>query len=208
MNTTHPHPLVLALLDAIRSGRIGSDASDRILSVRGVPKPQPRVKAFVRGKTGRAGVFTPGKADEWKYQIQQAFMGQGLPKLKGPLVAVVSFVLHRPKNQYRTGRFSHLLKDGAPEAPVAKPDLDNLIKAVWDSLNGIAFDDDSAIVGTIAEKRYSDHRQDECPVEHQDFTSSDRILGLRGGQGMALALLTTGEIRALLQPLVIECEKK
>ena len=40
--------------------------------------------------------------------------------------------------------------------PTKKPDIDNLIKSVLDSLNGIAYKDDSQIVTVVAEKFYSD----------------------------------------------------
>ena len=36
-----------------------------------------------------------------------------------------------------------------------KPDIDNLLKAILDSLNGIAFDDDNQITDVIMKKRYS-----------------------------------------------------
>lgn len=40
--------------------------------------------------------------------------------------------------------------------PTKKPDLDNILKAVADSLNGIAYKDDSQIVTVVCRKYYSD----------------------------------------------------
>ena len=40
--------------------------------------------------------------------------------------------------------------------PTIKPDLDNCVKIVADSLNGIAYKDDSQIVSVVADKYYSD----------------------------------------------------
>ena len=37
--------------------------------VSGIPKAQPRVKAFVRG--GHAGVYTPDSAESWKQAVRQ-----------------------------------------------------------------------------------------------------------------------------------------
>jgi len=43
----------------------------------------------------------------------------------------------------------------------ARPDLDNLIKAVSDALNGIGYRDDSQVVSVTAVKQYA--AQDEAP---------------------------------------------
>ena len=39
--------------------------------------------------------------------------------------------------------------------PVSKPDLDNMVKAVGDAMNGIAYSDDSQIVSLKARKVYA-----------------------------------------------------
>jgi Holliday junction resolvase RusA-like endonuclease len=41
--------------------------------------------------------------------------------------------------------------------PPAKPDLDNVVKAVLDGLNGVAYKDDSRVVGIHSVKIYSDN---------------------------------------------------
>ena len=41
-------------------------------------------------------------------------------------------------------------------APCKKPDIDNILKSLFDALNGYAFTDDSQIVRITAEKVYSD----------------------------------------------------
>jgi Holliday junction resolvase RusA-like endonuclease len=40
--------------------------------------------------------------------------------------------------------------------PDKKPDIDNILKAIFDSLNGYAFADDVQIVQVYAEKQYAD----------------------------------------------------
>lgn len=40
--------------------------------------------------------------------------------------------------------------------PAKKPDLDNVAKIVLDSLNGLAYQDDAAVVELVVEKFYSE----------------------------------------------------
>lgn len=47
------------------------------------------------------------------------------------------------------------MRDGAMR-PTTKPDIDNVIKAVLDGLNGVAYADDSQVVALSASKCYSD----------------------------------------------------
>ncbi|CZR99694.1 Endodeoxyribonuclease RusA [Clostridioides difficile] len=49
--------------------------------------------------------------------------------------------------------------------PSKKPDLDNIIKSVADSLNGIAYKDDSQIVEVVSKKYYSDKPRVEVILE-------------------------------------------
>ena len=65
-----------------------------------------------------------------------------------PVEVVIDFVFARPK--------SHLRKSGvradAPRLP--RPDLDNTTKAVLDSLNGVAWEDDSQVARLVVSKTY------------------------------------------------------
>lgn len=129
--------------------------SRMVASVRvvGIPKGQPRPRAFVRPGSGRAGVFDPGTAEGWKGDVARAFSvheGQGLA---GALEARLTFFLPRPKSHFRKcGRL-------APKAPrflyTKKPDADNLAKAVLDALTGIrVWMDDDQVTDLIILKRW------------------------------------------------------
>jgi len=48
--------------------------------------------------------------------------------------------------------------------PTKKPDIDNCIKAIADSLNTIAYKDDTQIVKVVAEKRYSEKPRVEITI--------------------------------------------
>lgn len=49
--------------------------------------------------------------------------------------------------------------------PTKKPDLDNVIKAVLDALNGVAYKDDSQVVRIEACKEYSDSPRLEIQIK-------------------------------------------
>ena len=121
--------------------------------VAGIPKAQPRVKAFVRG--GHAGVYTPDSAETWKQEVRrQAAANAPESILTGPIRVELDFFLPRPK--------VHLDKHGVPKpkSPVwcqKKPDLDNLIKAVTDAITDTqrVWLDDSQICEITATKTYA-----------------------------------------------------
>jgi Holliday junction resolvase RusA-like endonuclease len=49
--------------------------------------------------------------------------------------------------------------------PDKKPDIDNILKAIFDSLNGYAFADDVQIVQVYAEKQYADEPFVEVEID-------------------------------------------
>jgi crossover junction endodeoxyribonuclease RusA len=121
--------------------------------VSGIPKAQPRVKAFVRA--GHAGVYTPDSAESWKQAVRQEAVANAPESLMtGPIRLQLDFFLPRPK--------AHLDRHGVPKAksPVwhcKKPDLDNLIKAVTDAITDTqrVWLDDSQIYQITAVKTYA-----------------------------------------------------
>ena len=49
--------------------------------------------------------------------------------------------------------------------PTAKPDIDNVVKAALDAMNGVVYADDKQVFEVIVSKRYSDHPQGYIEVE-------------------------------------------
>ena len=113
--------------------------------VHGIPKGQPRPKAFARG--GHAGVYDPGTAGEWKAMVAAAGEPLRPPEpLTTPLLVSLEFVMPRPQKVPRRlgrGRMTH----------TSKPDLDNLAKAVLDALTQAGWwRDDNQVCGLDASK--------------------------------------------------------
>jgi Holliday junction resolvase RusA-like endonuclease len=72
-------------------------------------------------------------------------------------------VLEGPVKVTITAYFSHKTKTGWH---VSRPDLDNIIKAVLDALNGIVFDDDAAVCELVASKKYDDNERVEVQASN------------------------------------------
>src|SRR5262245_14963703 len=102
-----------------------------MIRVYGIPKPQPRPRAFVRNIGGkmRPRVHEAGTAEAWKSAIADAF-GRGA-KLEGsgPIQFDVVFLMPRPKRLAKKSPYRIPCDNGA--------DCDNLIKSTWDALTSI-----------------------------------------------------------------------
>ena len=122
--------------------------------VAGVPKAQPRVKAFVRGR--HASVYTPDTADAWKAEVRRSALAKcSTPEpLTGPLSVKLTFFMPRPKS--RKGDVWHTIK----------PDGDNLTKAVLDALTDAGiWGDDAQVARQLVLKLYATGTNDAgCAV--------------------------------------------
>ena len=75
--------------------------------------------------------------------------------LRGPIGMTVTFVMERPKFHYGTGKNERKLKESAPPYPVARPDLDKLVRSVFDSITDAKlWVDDSQVVWVQTKKVY------------------------------------------------------
>jgi Holliday junction resolvase RusA-like endonuclease len=114
--------------------------------VTGIPVPQGSMKARVIGKN-RASVFhsSSSKLKKWRGAIGVSAKAaiQEKDRLKdSPLSVKLVFEMPRPASVRRP-------------APSVPPDLDKLVRAVFDGLEGIAFTNDSRVVSLEASKAYA-----------------------------------------------------
>ena len=119
--------------------------------VPGIPKGQPRPRAFVRGN--RAAVYDPGTAEGWNGQIALAWRATGHEKvIDGVFDVRLEFRFPRPKHHSNS---KGVLKPAAPDWHTAKPDADNAAKAVLDALTTLHVWKDDALVSSLTvTKRY------------------------------------------------------
>lgn len=116
-----------------------------------VPKGRPRFT-----KSGHT--YTPKATREFEAAVRFAFMSSTCEKLPVyakdvPIIVEALFGKSVPKGLSKKKTAMYL---SGQVSPVRRPDLDNYLKAVLDGLNGCAFEDDSQIIRTIAEKLYTD----------------------------------------------------
>jgi Holliday junction resolvase RusA-like endonuclease len=96
------------------------------------------------------------KLAPWRANVAQsaaAAMGDK-PLLDEPLWMAVMFSFWRPQAHYRTGKYAEMLKPSAPAQPITYPDIEKLVRAVNDAIEGIVFRNDSQVVRLFAEKVY------------------------------------------------------
>lgn len=97
---------------------------------------------------GRIVQVNSAKHKRWRNAVSFAALDlvtDGWELLDEPLELSVIFYLPRPKTATR----AH---------PAVMPDVDKLLRAVFDSLSGVVYVDDSRIVRVFAQKAYADDR--------------------------------------------------
>ena len=119
-----------------------------------VGKGRPRVSR--RGNY--VHTYTPEKTREFEDAIRFEFMASNCEKmpvyereqaLKAEVLVGVSIPQSYSKKKQALCRCRMI-------APSKKPDIDNILKSIFDALNGYAFADDVQIVKVVAEKVYAD----------------------------------------------------
>lgn len=112
--------------------------------VEGKPKTKKNTWFTSRGK-GKGHAFRPPTGSKsFEAKVSKAAKEQFDKPFENPIHLDIKFFFHRPKR----------LKEGPIEYMPKRPDITNLIKAVEDGLNNIAFLDDKQVVSTAAKKFY------------------------------------------------------
>lgn len=124
----------------------------------GTPQPQGSTKAFVRG--GRAFITSANsKMKPYRHTLTQVATdtmgGIDLPLCPRPEAVEVSIIWTLAKPKSTPKRITR---------PTKKPDTDKLLRAVLDSLTGVAYEDDSQVVRAVAEKQYGAPERTEVTV--------------------------------------------
>ena len=101
----------------------------------------------------KGGTYDPSKKD--KDEFIKILGGLPEDKMTKPIKCKLDFYCKRPKNHYRSGKYSDLLKDNAPKYNTNNKDLDNMVKFVLDALNDKLYVDDCQIIEIKCRKLYA-----------------------------------------------------
>lgn len=119
--------------------------------VPGKPTGKGRPRAVARGKFVR--MYTPEATATYESIValaaSQAMAGQ--PLIAGPVEVVMRMVLPIPVSWSKRKQADAL---AGTLMPGTKPDMDNVVKAIFDAINGIVWNDDVQVVDLQARKRY------------------------------------------------------
>lgn len=117
-------------------------------------QPQGKGRPRVGKIGGHARMFTPQSTVAYEgliaHAAQQAMEGRAL--IEGPVAVTLDIRCQVPASWSKTKKAQALI--GAV-MPTTKPDQDNVIKAVFDGLNGVAWRDDVQVVQISSRKRYA-----------------------------------------------------
>lgn len=121
-------------------------------NVPGKPVGKGRPRAAKRGK--HITLYTPGKTVSYESTVAVVAMQAmaGRPLIAGPVNVVMKIDLSVPAS------WSNRKRDAALAGtliPTTKPDIDNVIKTVFDAINGVVWVDDTQVANLYAIKRYS-----------------------------------------------------
>ena len=122
-------------------------------TVPGEPVAKGRARAFIRA--GHIGHHTPEKTARYENLVslacQQAM--KGCPVFLESVSLIVSARMTIPASWSQKKQRAAAIGE---IRPTKRPDLDNIVKAIKDGLNGVAWKDDSQVVMLRACKEYGE----------------------------------------------------
>lgn len=129
---------------------------------------EPKGKGRPRFNTKTGRTYTPGDTINYENLVKiqyQALVGEKYTEKE--VEAIITCYYGIPKSMSKSNR--EKVYHGKLR-PTKKPDLDNIAKIVLDSLNGLAYKDDSQVVSLRIDKHYADKplvKVELYEVEHE-----------------------------------------
>lgn len=125
---------------------------------------KPQGKQRPRFSRRSSSIYTPAKTRSYERQIAKAYTtaANGYSFGDKPVEIWITAVMPKAKTSKK-------------EYPTIKPDIDNIQKAVFDGLNGIAYNDDKQILATTVHKCFCilDDEQPRILVTVKEYTDNE-----------------------------------
>ncbi|WP_300259413.1 RusA family crossover junction endodeoxyribonuclease [Clostridium sp.] len=112
-----------------------------------------KIRGKARPRICRGHAFTPQDTVQYEKLVRECYKEQDGRYLEGTVRALIIAYYKIPKS-YSKKRVQAIRED--LEKPTKKPDADNIAKIILDSLNGIAYKDDSQVVELRVKKEYTE----------------------------------------------------
>ena len=125
-----------------------------------IGKGRPRLNSY----TGI--VYTPTRTKDYESLVEQYFLLK-YPRFKvleGRIKVSIIAYFSIPKTTKKTD-INEMLENNI--SPTKKPDIDNIVKSILDSMNKFAFKDDNQITKLEVEKKYS--LEDKVYVKIEEY---------------------------------------
>ena len=125
-----------------------------------IGKGRPRLNSY----TGV--VYTPTKTKDYETLVEQYFLLKypRFKALEGRIKVNIIAYFSTPKTTKKSD-INEMLENNI--SPTKKPDIDNIVKVVLDSMNKFAFKDDNQITKLEVEKKYA--LEDKVYIKKEEY---------------------------------------
>lgn len=124
-------------------------------TVEGKPQGKARARTFYNRRLGKMQSITPEKTVDYEDLVRWSYKAAGGEYYgRGLFVVHITAVYEVPTSYLKNTREMALRGE---IKPAVKPDIDNIVKSILDALNGVAYYDDSEVIGLTAEKMYGEN---------------------------------------------------
>lgn len=131
-------------------------------TIEGKPQGKARARTFYNRRMGKMQSITPQNTVDYEDLVRWSYKAAGGTYYdKTPLNVVVRAIYEIAES------FSKAMRKSASEGkikPCKKPDSDNIAKVILDALNGVAYYDDSQVVGLTVWKEYGESARVEVEL--------------------------------------------
>lgn len=114
-----------------------------------------------RPRFGQGRTYTPTATRDYEQLVRDCAALAHVERVEGPVEVYIVVMVVPPKSWSKKRRSEALMGVWA----MGKPDLDNVEKIILDSLNGIAYGDDTQVVKLRASRIYGEHDSVTVSVE-------------------------------------------